>query len=197
MDNQPHGVQVLILVLGELAFLIVAAPLYYFLVLRHCAEGELPGVFPLVACNAGLGAALLATAGALVIALLIFLLIVRYLGEDRWNTPELKMLLERFSTGELALLFVAAGIGEEALFRAALIPEPTVGWLLLSMLLFTAVHVSYWKKPVLLANTCVIGVLLGSLYLFTSSLLLCAIVHAAYNFAVSCLLKQSILGHRG
>ncbi len=41
------------------------------------------------------------------------------------------------------------------------------------------------------------GLVFGGLYLYTGSLLLCVVVHAAFNIAVSIILKRKIIVPRG
>ena len=87
-------------------------------------------------------------------------------------------------------IYIAAGIGEEFLFRVALV-EPL--GLVLSSLLFTAIHIAYWSKPLILLYVFVFGMICGALYLYTGSFLLCATAHAVYNFTLSCLMKFGII----
>jgi len=72
---------------------------------------------------------------------------------------------------------VTAGLGEEMLFRGAV--QPRFG-ILVTSLLFTAVHIQYGLSPALL-EIFVIGLILGWLRR-RSGLVACIATHAAYNF---------------
>ena len=52
---------------------------------------------------------------------------------------------------------------------------------------------AYWKKPLLLVDVFLLALLLVALWLYTESLLLCAIAHAAYNLIVSISLKEGVI----
>ncbi len=194
MDNLPHDKQVLLMTLSELAFVIPAIPLYVFLVLPNHAEGSLPGIIPLIGGGAGVLPSLAAAAAALAGALALSALLYRYFGNSHFFSMEIMELVDGFSERDFIPIYVAAGIGEEALFRWALL-EPC--GIVLSALLFAALHIAYWKKPLMLAYVFASGLLFGALYAFTESLLLCIAVHAAYNIAVSVLLKRRIIVPRG
>jgi hypothetical protein len=103
-------------------------------------------------------------------------------------------MADEFSLRDFIPIYLAAGIGEEALFRAALL-EPC--GLIVSSLLFTALHIAYWKKPLMLVYVFATGLLFGVLYAFTESLLLCALVHAAFNTLLTLLLKHRVIVPRG
>ena len=60
-------------------------------------------------------------------------------------------------------------------------------------LLFTAMHFAYWKKPLVLVYTFVLGLVWGAFYSYTGSLVLCALVHAVYNLAVTAYIKYKVL----
>lgn len=74
-------------------------------------------------------------------------------------------------------LGLSAGLGEETLFRGALLPR---FGLFLSSLLFAMVHVQYAFSPAL-AEVFVIGLALGLVRLKANTTA-CILVHAAYNF---------------
>ena len=74
-------------------------------------------------------------------------------------------------------LGLSAGIGEETLFRGALLPRFGL-WL--SSLLFMVVHVQYAFSPALV-EVFIIGLVLGLVRLRANTTT-CIVVHAAYNF---------------
>ena len=190
MDEQPHWMQVLIMVAGELAFLIIGIPLYTLLVLPNHPEGALPGLSPVTAEGVDPGTAVLATIATVVAGLATVYGLYRIGGLERFMVDEIRVLVDEFSVLDFIPIYLAAGIGEEFLFRVALV-EPL--GIAVSALLFTAVHIAYWRKPLILAYVFVFGLLMGALYTFTGSFLLCAAAHAVYNFVLSCLMKRGII----
>ena len=190
MEDKPRWVQVLILVLGELIFVVVAIPLYVFLVLPKHTEGSLPGIVPPIAPDVDPIITVLLTIAAFAIPLALFLTLHRLFGDTHFTSPETVQLAKDYSMLDLVLVFLAAGIGEEFLFRGALV-EPC--GVVVSALLFAAVHLAYWKKPLVLAYTFAIGLVWGAFYYFVGSLLLCALVHALYDFVVTYYFKVKVL----
>ena len=190
MDDKPHWVQVLIMTVSELAFLVLGIPLYIFLVLPNHPEGSLPGLVPAIAEGADPVLSVLATIGTILAGLGTVLLLVWLFGRERLLVDDLRMLVQDFTVVDFIPIYIAAGIGEEFLFRVALV-EPL--GLVLSSLLFTAIHIAYWRKPLILLYVFVFGMICGALYLYTGSFLLCATAHAVYNFTLSCLMKFGII----
>ena len=190
MDDKPHWVQVLIMTVSELAFLLLGIPLYIFLVLPNHPEGSLPGLVPVIAEGADPVLSVLAVFGTILAGLGTVLLMVRLFGRERLLVDEMRMLVQDFTVVDFIPIYIAAGIGEEFLFRVALV-EPL--GLVLSSLLFTAIHIAYWRKPLILLYVFVFGMICGALYLYTGSFLLCATAHAVYNFTLSCLMKFGII----
>ena len=91
---------------------------------------------------------------------------------------------------QLALVSVAAGLGEEVLFRGAIQPiavgytTPLVG-ILITSLLFGAVHAASWSYFWLAT---VVGAYLGLLAQWRGEILSAAIAHALYDLvALSCI----------
>lgn len=89
-----------------------------------------------------------------------------------------------------ATLFLMPALGEELLFRAALIPrdEPSLGWQALSAMLFVAWHplqavtvgppwAGAFLNPWFLACVAVLGIGLGRIYAATWSVWPCVLVH--------------------
>lgn len=99
---------------------------------------------------------------------------VRRSGED------IRSFLGDLRPWQVAVVALASGVGEELLFRGWLLNEIGLWW---SSLLFGLIHVPpsrqwmYW--PVF---AMVMGLLLGWLFLWTSSLLYPVLLHAGINF---------------
>lgn len=193
MDNLSHNTKVLVMTLSELAFVVPAIPLYIFLVLPNHPEGTLPGILPLIG-GAGVGPSVIAALGIFVITGIMACSFYKLFGNTHFSSPEMIAMADEFSLRDFIPIYLAAGIGEEALFRAALL-EPC--GLIVSSLLFTALHIAYWKKPLMLVYVFATGLLFGVLYTFTESLLLCALVHAAFNTLLTLLLKHRVIVPRG
>ena len=186
MDTMPHWMQVLLQTVAELVFAVVALPLYILLVLPKHAEGTLPGFSPIIAQGVN---PLLAVAAALVVfvaCVVLVLVLVRVFGRERMVPKEVDQLADAFSMLDLVPVYAAAGFAEEFLFRVVCVDLCGV---IVAALLFAAMHFTYWKHPLLMGEVLVVGLLLGILYAFTQSLLLCALVHFAYNLAVTHLTK--------
>ncbi len=81
------------------------------------------------------------------------------------------------SVGEWLILAIAAGIGEEILFRGAL--QPVFG-IFVSSILFAIVHVQYGLTPITLA-VLLLGIILGILRRRTNTTVT-IFVHFGYNF---------------
>ncbi len=190
MDTMPRWKRVLILTLGELVLALIALPLYIFLVLPRHAEGGLPGFIPVIAEGVNPALAVLATLGVLVAALGLVIVLARFVDPRKLLTDEVVELVEGSAIADFVPIYLAAGFAEEFLFRVVALD---LCGLVISSLLFTAMHLNYWKKPLVLADVFVVALLMGALYLFTGSLLLCAIAHAAYNLLLSVFLKRGIL----
>ena len=181
MDNTPHWLTVLLWTVGELVFALVALPLYIFLVLPKYDAGALPGFSPLIANGVNPLIAVASAALVMAVGVGLAVLLVRVLGKEKVITKEIAMLESDFSMLDLVPVFAAAGFAEEFLFRVVCVD--LLG-LIVATILFTAAHFSYWKQPILLVDVFVIGLLLGGFYLYTQSLLLCAIAHFVYNMAI-------------
>jgi membrane protease YdiL (CAAX protease family) len=93
-------------------------------------------------------------------------------------------LFRHSSTLELALVALAAGLGEEAFFRGAIqggvthISAPLVG-LAVASVLFGLAHLITPTYAVLAG---LVGLYLGGLFLLTGNLLVPMVVHATYDF---------------
>jgi len=101
-----------------------------------------------------------------------------------WDT-EVTPLLAQSSWSEIALVSIAAGVGEEMLFRGVLQAAFSswfgVPWgLTLTSMLFGLLHPISIPYVVM---TCIIGFYLGTVWIVSGNLLTVMVVHALYDFA--------------
>lgn len=183
-----HKKQLLIFTFGQLPIALVAVLLYWFF-LPEQASGELLGFAPIIAPEADILFSCIAAVVLVVGALALMILLMRAAGPDKLMTDEVQEMADEFSTPELVIIFLIGAFVEEFLFRGAI----TGIWgLLPGALLFTAAHLAYWKRPLLLLDVFVLGLLLGAFWLMTESLLLCTLIHFAYNLTTMALLKSGL-----
>jgi membrane protease YdiL (CAAX protease family) len=137
-------------------------------------------------------------------------LILLLLAFDRWPPRLLRRLkstvdddvvplLAELSVVEFLLLSIAAGIGEELLFRGLL--QNGLAWLLtnwqvayplaisvvLAAVVFGVCHWFNWEYALVAA---VVGVYLGWLFIATNNLVAPMVAHAAYDFVALCYLVR-------
>ena len=97
-----------------------------------------------------------------------------------------RALADMYSLKFMVGYFLINAFMEEVLFRGAL--QCSIG-LLPAAIIFTLVHVSYYKKPLMLAEVFVLGLFIGFLFEMTQSLWITTICHAAYNWILMWLIK--------
>lgn len=95
-----------------------------------------------------------------------------------------RRMFQPWNVLQLFILSALAGIGEELLFRGAiqsnLIPHMgTTGAILVASILFGLCH---FITPAYAVMTCVMGVYLGLLHLYTDNLLVPMVTHGIYDF---------------
>lgn len=142
-------------------------------------------IWPLAGLLQAIGTGLVAT-GPLVVLLLVLIRcrsrpIVDLLRQVKGL---LRVLFARGNVWQVAAVALAAGFGEEILFRGALQPlvanwtSPLVG-LVATSLLFGVVHAA---TPAYFAFATLVGFYLGGLALWTDEILSASIAHALYDF---------------
>lgn len=97
-----------------------------------------------------------------------------------------RTLADLYSLKFMAGYFLINAFVEELLFRGAL--QSSIG-LLPAAILFTLVHFSYYKKPLMLLEVFVLGLFFGCLFALTESLWITTIAHAWYNWILMWLIK--------
>jgi membrane protease YdiL (CAAX protease family) len=143
-----------------------------------------------------------------VIASVPMFLLLWYVMRSRW-TPLVKLrrqveslvgeLFRDVSWFSLAVVAIAAGVGEELLFRGALQPLAEQWWgpaagLMAASLLFGVVHA---VSPAYFLFATIVGLYLGWLAAWFDDLVAPIMVHAAYDFAALVVLKRSFLTRAG
>lgn len=170
----------------------LAIPFYGAAVLLAAVIGAISGVDPFALGDSPMTDLLLgaATAGCFVAAGLVA---YRLLPALRTLADELgPQLVDGARTGDLVLLAVLSGFGEEVLFRGAL--QPLLG-LVLTSLIFGALHVGPDRRYLVWTLWAVVaGFVLGMLYNVTGGILAPATAHALNNAAVLLLWKRSRKG---
>ena len=155
--------------------------LHYFLVVRP--NGAWIGLWPIAKSTIAWVWLIPGTIIPLLLVLLLFKLVpsMDYLYDENIRT-----LADLYSLAFMVPYFLINAFMEEIIFRGAL--QCTIG-LLPTAILFTAVHVSYYKKPLMLAHVFLMGLIIGVLFLLTESLWICTIAHASYNWVLMWLIK--------
>ncbi|MGF7185571.1 hypothetical protein GGQ84_001662 [Desulfitispora alkaliphila] len=158
------------------AILIAAAQLiYYFAFGANIFENTIIGLSQVknyfIGTFAGFG-----------VFVLVYLLYLKLPSFRAWGQRQVMPMLKSFSTSELLIMGITAGIAEEILFRGAL--QPILG-IFITSLLFGIVH--YWFKKELLpygiAAFC-ISILLGWSYEVSGNLIVPIAIHSVYNVSV-------------
>jgi membrane protease YdiL (CAAX protease family) len=150
--------------------------------------GRLIGISPWTDLRWSLRSSLLGLAATLPMLLVFVLLIgsrLRPLVEiRRFLDDDVRPLLGSCTIAELALLSLAAGVGEEALFRgvaqAAIARQlGTPAGLMLASLLFGLLHPI---NPAYIVIAAAMGIYLGALWNGSGNLLVPIVAHAVYDF---------------
>ena len=162
-------------------FLVVAFALYYFLIVR--STGTWIGLWPVVNDSV----AWLWMIPGLTVPILVFFLFVKLVPSmDYLYDENVRTLANLYSLKFMAGYFLLNAFMEEVLFRGAL--QCSIG-LIPTAVFFTLVHVSYYKKPLMLAEVFVLGLFFGLLFELTQSLCITTVCHAFYNWILMWLIK--------
>ena len=163
------------------ALLVFAFVLYYFLTVRP--SGQWIGLFPL---DLQLSTWLWLIPGCTIPLLIFYVFLKLVPSMDSIYDENVKIVAELYSLTFMVGYFIVNAFIEELLFRGAL--QYALG-ILPTVVLFTAAHVSYYKKPLMLVEVFVLGLFLSVLYELCQSLWLCTVAHAFYNWMVMWLIK--------
>lgn len=168
--------------------LAIAFGLYYVLAVRP--NGAWVGLWP-VAKNAFSWLWLIpGFAVPLLIAFVFFKLVPSM---DYLYDENVRALADMYSLSFMVGYFFINAFMEEVLFRGAL--QCSIG-LLPAAIIFTLVHVSYYKKPLMLVEVFVLGLFIGFLFEMTQSLWITTIAHTFYNWMLMWLIKTDRVQYR-
>lgn len=162
--------------------------LHYFLVVR--SNGAWVGLWPI----AKSGAAWIWLIPGIIVPLLLVLILFKLVPSvDYLYDENVRTLADLYSLRFMVPYFLVNAFMEELIFRGAL--QCSIGFLP-AAIIFTAVHISYYKKPLMLAHVFVLGLFIGWLFVVTQSLWICTIAHACYNWTLMWLIKTDRVQYR-
>ena len=170
------------------AFLSVASVLYYFFVVRP--NDAWVGLWPVVPST---GTWLWLIPGLIVPLVILFVFLKLIPSMDYIYDENVRVLADIYSLQFMVGYFLVNAFMEELLFRGVL--QCTMG-LFPAAIIFTAVHVSYYKKPLMMVEVFVLGLFIGFLFEMTQSLWLTTICHAVYNWILMWLIKTDRVEYR-
>lgn len=176
-----------------LQFLLVAAgigigfALHYWLVVR--VSGTWVGLWPIAKSTL---AWFWLIPGSILPLLLVYCLFQLVPDLDYLYDENIRMLADLYSLSFLVPYFLLNAFMEELIFRGAL--QASIGFMP-TAILFTLVHVSYYKKPLMMAHVFVMGLIIGALFVLTESLWICTLAHACYNWTLMWLIKTDRIAY--
>ncbi|MFP3728099.1 CPBP family intramembrane glutamic endopeptidase, partial [Priestia filamentosa] len=106
---------------------------------------------------------------------------------------------QNYSIVTIFLLMFLGAFFEELFFRGIILNVLTIfidnKWIaiIITTLLFVSLHVQYFKKPVMLLNIMVPGLVFGWIYIETSNILAPFIIHFILNIGMTLLFKYNLL----
>lgn len=162
----------------------VAGLIYWFLIYRN--EGKAIG---LIASEINIIDAVWLIL-AIVAAGVVLFCFLKFIPMKYMYDPNVRTIADSFSLKFLAIYFVPNAFYEELIFRGAL--QPVMG-LLPATLVFTLVHFSYYKRPVLMVEVFLQGLILAVLFEVTDSLWVTTLAHAIFNTAQTYLIKSDMI----
>ena len=178
-DKTKHA---LILTLPVAGMIAIAALIYWLLIVRK--QGQAIGLLPSEIAAADL----LWCALALICALGVVYIFYKLLPMKYMYDPNVRLLADSYSMKFLTVYFIPNAFYEELIFRGAL--QPIIG-VIPSTLIFTLVHISYYKKPLMLVEVFLQGLILAFLYHLSGSLWITTLAHTAFNTIQTYLIKSN------
>ncbi|WCN36758.1 CPBP family intramembrane glutamic endopeptidase [Aneurinibacillus uraniidurans] len=104
-----------------------------------------------------------------------------------------ELLFRDLSSIQIICLCFVVAVSEELLFRAVIQPEFGIWW---TSILFTVVHVRYWKKWVMVAVVCGISLLFGALVVRTGSVWTTIWAHFLIDATLGYFIKKGWVIHK-
>ncbi len=176
------------LILSTVIVLALASAAYYLLVILP--NESWTGLFPIVFQWIDL-LFLLIGGGSLALLMMLFVRLVP--SADYFYSDSVRLLADKLPLGWGAVFFLLNAFAEEVLFRGAI--QEWLG-LIPAALIFTVVHVAYYKKPLMLLYVLGTGLLLGLVYLCSGSLWICTLSHAFVNWLTIWMIKRGAIAYR-
>ena len=173
-----------LLILPVLAANILAVFIYWLLIVRknHSLIGLLPSeIEPMD---------FLWCALAIICSIGVVIVFTKLVPREMYAEESVRMLADRYSLKFLFPYFIPNAFYEELIFRGTL--QLIIG-VIPAALAFTVIHVSYYKKPVLLIDVFIQGLILGALYHLTGSLWITTIAHTLVNTIQMWMIKKGIV----
>lgn len=179
--------EILLIAVPVALLTIITGIIYWFLIYRK--YGQFKGLLLEEITITDWGWCLLGLACALAILFAFIKLVpLKYMYD-----PNVRILADSYSMRFHTINFLPNAFYEELLFRGTL--QVLLG-ILPATLIFTLVHVSYYKKPVMLLEAFCQGLVLGGLFQITGSIWITTIAHAAFNTLQIWLIKKDIVKYR-
>ncbi len=177
----------LLVTIPVIAMIAIAGVIYWFLIYRK--YGQCVGLQAEEIALVDFGWCLVGLACAFGILFVFIKLIPMKLMYD----PNVRILADSFSMKFLAIYFIPNAFYEELIFRGAL--QPLIG-LVPAALIFALIHISYYKRPVILVEAFLQGLVLGALFQITGSVWITTIAHAAFNTLQVWMIKKDVIEYR-
>ncbi|WP_334086770.1 type II CAAX endopeptidase family protein, partial [Helicobacter typhlonius] len=164
----------------SLCLLVFACAVYYFAIFR--LNGELVGLYPFILSLQSL----LWLCFGFVMASVIMWIFLQFPCHKIYD-ENVFIFAKSANMYFMVPFFLINALAEELIFRGVL--QYHFG-LILATILFTLVHFSYYKKPLMLLEVCAQGLLLGFLYEMSESLWVCTLCHGGFNYFLLLLIKK-------
>ncbi|MBM7662347.1 membrane protease YdiL (CAAX protease family) [Bacillus mesophilus] len=106
---------------------------------------------------------------------------------------------QNYSVGKLLTFLMTGAVFEELLFRGILQNVLFLvfnnEWLtiMITTLAFVAIHIQYYKKPIMLLNITIPGLVFGWVYFETANLIVPIVVHFLANLGMTLIFKYKWL----
>ena len=186
-ENSLNAKQIALLIIPVLLLIAFSGFIYWLLIYRK--EGQFVGLQFNEISFADWGWCAL----GLICSMVVLFVFLKIIPMKHMYNPNVRLLADSFDIRFLALYFIPNGFYEELLFRGTL--QPLLG-LVPAALIFALVHISYYKKPIVLVETFIQGLVLGVLFQITGSIWVTTVAHAAFNTLQTWMIKEDVIKYR-